>query len=89
MEDAVTISLDAELGAVLARAADAAGRTPVDYVRGLIRERVSVHASDAEIARQCRILNEAARVPGSDEAAVMDELDRLFEDDPFGHEWKP
>lgn len=88
MDDVVTISLDHDLSAALDRAAEAARKSPAEYVRGLIREHVAVGVSDAEIARQCRVVAEAGREPGSDEAAVTAELDLLLADDPFGDEWK-
>lgn len=90
MDDALTIHLDADVRAALERAADAARTTPAEYARTLISGRLDAldAAFRAEARRQCEVLNAAASDPTSDEAAVMRELDALFDADPFGTEWR-
>ncbi len=76
--NSLTIRLDSELKLVLEQTAQAQSKPVGEVVRGLIRDFASRKRNReflAEARRQSRLLAEAAKLPGSDEANVTRWLD--------------
>jgi hypothetical protein len=87
--DIITFRIPPALKAAFAEIAEQEAKPVGELLRELIRERVKQKERrefEAEARRQCLEINAAARDPNSDEAAVMRELDALF--DESVREWK-
>jgi hypothetical protein len=85
----ITVRIPPTLKAAFREIATEEAKPVGELLRELIRERVKQKERrefEAEARRQSLLLAEAARDPNSDEAAVMRELDALF--DESVHEWK-
>jgi hypothetical protein len=87
--DIITFRLPPALKAAFAEIAKPEAKPVGELLRELIRGRVAQkerRAFEAEARRQSMIIAKAAEDPNSDEAAVMRELDALF--DESVREWK-
>ncbi len=87
--DIITFRIPPALKAAFAEIAKHEAKPVGELLRELIRERVKQkerRAFEAEARRQSMIIAKAAEDPNSDEAAVMRELDALF--DESVREWK-
>jgi hypothetical protein len=87
--ETVTFRVSAALKAALLEIAEREARPVGAVLRELVSERAERdrrRAFEAEARRQSLELAAAARDPNSDEAAVLRELDALF--DEFAREWK-
>ena len=87
--DIITFRIPPALKAAFAEIARQEAKPVGELLRELIRERVKQKERrefEAEARRECLEINAAARDPNSDEAAVMRELDALF--DESVREWK-
>jgi hypothetical protein len=87
--DIITFRIPPALKAAFAEIAEQEAKPVGELLRELIRERIKQKERrefEAEARRQCLEINAAARDPNSDEAAVMRELDALF--DESVREWK-
>lgn len=87
--DSVTFRIDPSLKAELSRLAERDRKSLGELLRDLARERVKLEhrrAFEAEARRQSLEAAAAARDPGTDEAAVMRELEADLAE--FSDEWK-
>src|SRR6266478_712372 len=87
--DIITFRIPPALTAAFAEIAREEAKPVGELLRDLIRERVKRKERlefEAEARRQSLIIAKAAEDPNSDEAAVMRELDALF--DESVREWK-
>jgi uncharacterized membrane protein len=87
--ETVTFRIDSVLKTAFAKIAAEESKPVGELLRELVRERVEQKARrefEAEARRQSLEAAAAARDPGSDEAAVMREMEAELEE--FSEEWK-
>jgi hypothetical protein len=85
-----TFRLDPRMKAALTRAAADEHKQPGELIRALLEDHLAQkqrRSFEEEARRQCMAINMRARESGSDEAAVMRELDANLDTDDFGDEW--
>lgn len=88
--ESVTFRIDSTLKAELTRLAERDRKTLGELLRELAQERLDREhrrAFEAEARRQSAAIAERARTPGTDEYAIMRELEADLVD--HGSEWKP
>lgn len=90
-ETSFNLRIDQALKSAFTAATEAEDKPAAQVVRDFMRAYVQQRERRAfatEARRQSLLIAERARDPGSDEAAVMREIDADLEHDAFSNEWK-